>query len=81
MPLTMPAAQAQERPLTVLQIRPGEHGCEVIFAESARAYQLRAVHSNVEPMHRLLGASLGRVPLVRDSHTHADVVTAISSKP
>ena len=77
----MPAAQAEERPLTVLQIRPAEHGCEVIFAESARFYQLRADQPNFEPMRRLLEASLGLVVLVRVSQPHGDVIEAISSKP
>jgi hypothetical protein len=80
MPVTMSAAQAQQRPLTVLQIRPAEHGCEVIFAESARFYQLRADHPNFEPMRRLLEASLGRVVLVRVSQPHGDVIEAVRSK-
>jgi hypothetical protein len=67
--------------MTVLQIRPAEHGCEVIFAESARFYQLRADHPNFEPMRRLLEASLGRVVLVRVSQPHGDVIEAISSQP
>ena len=66
--------------MTVLQIRAAEHGCEVIFAESARFYQLRADHPNFEPMRRLLEASRGRVVLVRFSQPHGNAIEAISSQ-
>ncbi|MFN7900545.1 MAG: hypothetical protein ACK5N0_12930 [Synechococcaceae cyanobacterium] len=65
--------------MTVLQIRPAEHGCEVIFAESARFYQLRADYPNFEPMLSLLEQSLGRVVLVRVRQPHGEVIEAISS--
>jgi hypothetical protein len=81
MPVTVPAPQAQERPMTVLQIRPADHGCDVIFAESARFYQLRADHPHFERMRKLLEASLGRVVRVRVSEPHGDVIEAISPEP
>ena len=80
MPVTMSAAQGQGRPMTVLQIRPAGHGCEVIFAESARFYQLRADYPNFEPMRRLLEESLGRVVLVCVSQPHGEVIEAISAQ-
>ena len=79
--MMMPAAQSQERPMTVLNIRPAAHGSDVIFAESARFYQLRADQPNYEPMRRLLEASLGRVVVVRVSQPHGDVIEAVRSMP
>ena len=67
--------------MTVLNIRPAEHGCDVIFAESARFYQLRSDQPNFESMRRLLEVSLGRVVMVRLSEPHGDVIVAIRSIP
>jgi hypothetical protein len=77
--MTIAAQQAQGRPMTVLHIRPAEHGCDVIFAESARFYQLRTDQPHFEPMRTQLEGSLGQKVRVRLKQPHGNVIAAIDS--
>jgi len=78
----MVSAQApQERPMTVLQVRPADHGCDVIFAESARFYQLRADHPDYGSLRRQLEASLGRVVRIRLNAPQGDRIEAVAPVP
>jgi len=56
----------QERPMTVLQVRPADHGCDVIVAECLR---------------RQLEASLGRVVRIRLNAPQGDRIEAVWPLP
>lgn len=75
------AQPLQDRPMTVLQIRPADHGCDVIFAESARFYQLRSDHPDYESMRQRLASSLGRVVWIRLNEPHGDRIEAVRLTP
>ena len=75
------AHPARERPMTVLGIRPADHGCDVIFSESARFYQLRADHPDYETMRQRLTSSVGQVVWIRLNEPHGDRIEAVRLRP
>jgi hypothetical protein len=70
-----------ERPMTVLQIRPAEHGSEVVFAESARFYRLRADHPDYARLRERLASSLGKVVKIRLNEPHGDRIEDVRLEP
>jgi hypothetical protein len=75
------AQPVPDRPMTVLQIRPADHGCDVIFAESARFYQLRADQPDYDSMRQRLASSLGRVVWIRLNEPHGHRIEAVRLVP
>ena len=75
------AQPAQDRPMTVLAIRPADHGCDVIFAESARFFQLRVDHPDYASLRQRLESSLGRVVWIRLNEPHGDRIEAVRLRP
>jgi hypothetical protein len=70
-----------ERAMTVLRIRPADDGSAVVFAESARFYQLRADHPDYARLRQRLASSLGKVVKIRLNEPHGDRIEDVRLEP